>query len=120
MIYLFSSTQLREIVKLPVLFQHFIEHKQVSADLSFLEYLSDHYNSAPHTDNDEERDNQLPFKIIEVNSLSASAVPISICSILYKLPAEIIKENTFKYREGFVPSPNCGKIWQPPKGLLHT
>jgi len=116
-LYLFSTTEFREILKLPVLFQHFNEHKQLNHHLSFFGFIYDHYNSVPHTDNDQERDNQLPFKTIDMSSFLTPAIPVSNLNNFEKAVKIIIKNDAFHYTEGYIPSPDTGKIWQPPKSI---
>jgi len=53
---------LGQLVKAPILFEHFKEHKQLDARISFVDFLIHHYSFEEHTDNDEDRDMQLPFK----------------------------------------------------------
>jgi len=53
---------LGQLIKAPVLFEHFKEHKQLDARISFLDFLIHHYSFEEHTDNDGDRDMQLPFK----------------------------------------------------------
>nr|WP_121271145.1 hypothetical protein [Pedobacter schmidteae] len=114
-IYLISGTELRELIKLPVLFQHFYEHKALNSEISFSTYLADHYNSIPHSDNDEERDNQLPFKTPGFNGLSMQAIPQFYCNYVKSPIRAIIPNDSFPYTENCVPAPDCGQIWQPPK-----
>jgi len=57
--HVFSLTQL---LKAPVLFEHFKEHQRLDASISFMDFLIHHYSFEKHTDNDESRDMQLPFK----------------------------------------------------------
>lgn len=116
-LYLFSTTEFREILKLPVLFQHFSEHKQLDQNLSFSGFVYDHYNSVPHTDNDQERDDQLPFKTIDMSSFLTPAIPVSHLNTFEKAVRIIIRNDAFHYTEGHVPSADSGKIWQPPKSI---
>ena len=116
-LYLFSATEFREILKLPVLFQHFSEHKQLKQNLSFFVFVYDHYNSVPHTDNDQERDDQLPFKTIDMSGFLTPAIPVSHFNTFEKAVRIIIKNDTFHYTEGYIPSPDTVKIWQPPKSI---
>jgi len=114
-LYLISTTELREIVKLPVLIQHFYEHKALNHEITFSVYLSDHYNAIPHTDNDEERDNQLPFKTADLNNLSMPAIP-AFYEHHFKKTVCIRNGNVHSlYIESFIPAPDEGKVWQPPK-----
>lgn len=59
LLYLVSFTELREVFRLPLLVEHYGEHKNQVAEMSFLEFLAMHYESdVAHDD----RDNSLPFK----------------------------------------------------------
>lgn len=113
--YLISSTELRELTKLPVLFQHFYEHKALNHEITFTDFIADHYNAVPHTDNDEERDMQLPFKSLDFNMLFIPAIPPP-CRVCVQKPLKtLIVNRRHFYMEEFVPSADGSKIWQPPK-----
>jgi len=114
-VYVISGTALREITKLPVLFQHFYEHKVIDCKITFTEYLCDHYNSIPHSDNDEERDNQLPFKTSDLNVLKMPAIPEEESGYLQRPVRTIVADDTFLYKENFISAPDCGQVWQPPR-----
>lgn len=114
-LFLFSNTGLREMVKLPVLFAHYFEHKELDSSITFLTYLMDHYNSVPHTDNDEDRDNQLPFKSVHFAGVFSPAIATIYISQLKKPVAAVIKGQHPVYTDCFVPGAAGGKIWQPPK-----
>ena len=119
--YLISTTSLRELVKIPVLFQHFFEHKDLNSEITFLTYLVDHYNDIPHTDNDEARDNELPFK--SSNSQGANGLNFAVPQFYsFSIKAPLPKEHkiTSIYQEGHIPSICQGKIWQPPKQLIYS
>ena len=108
------------MVKLPILFQHFYEHKALDEQMTFLGYLEHHYNNVPHTDNDEERDNQLPFKTHELfaNSVVSLALPPSF-EVIPKKVYQIIPKQKILINNDHIPnSAFAGKIWQPPKAIL--
>lgn len=114
------STELQELIKLPLLFQHYFEHKAINEDISFSEYLVDHYNSIPHTDNDEERDNQLPFKSADQNSILTSAAVPPSNKFVIKTPTIIVFNSESIYNEDDIPAAFTGSIWQPPKSLIYS
>jgi hypothetical protein len=59
LLYLVSFTEFREILRLPLLVEHFQEHKGQVAEMSFLDFLVMHYETdVPHDDTDM----SLPFK----------------------------------------------------------
>jgi hypothetical protein len=115
-IYLLCSTQLKELLKLPILVEHFIEHKQLDTKISFIEFLCMHYAHGNVKDADYEKDMKLPFKSAENSSQSSTS---------FYLPSpnfkpEIIVHFTegkqqfslynFTYSSAFLSA-----IWQPPR-----
>lgn len=114
--HLVSATALQELVKLPVLFQHYFEHKALNDKLTFTKYLVDHYNDIPHTDNDEARDNQLPFKSDQqtANGLVSLAIPQNY-QVNLKFPIPTAVKLAVGYTEDHIPNSYQSKIWQPPK-----
>ena len=59
-----STTELHELCRLPALLQHYQEHKKKDSRLSFPDFLALHYTGSHPDDNDEEEDNELPFKSV--------------------------------------------------------
>ena len=58
-LYINSHTELHEALRLPVLLEHYQEHRQKATDMSFWEFLVMHYKTdVPHDAND----SRLPFK----------------------------------------------------------
>ncbi|MBC8985033.1 hypothetical protein H9X96_04510 [Pedobacter sp. N36a] len=112
---LIFSTGLQELIKLPLLFQHYFEHKALNEDISFSVYLFDHYNSIPHTDNDEDRDNQLPFKSIDKNSILTSPATPPFHKYTIKAFSALLKLNPVIYHDDHIPYAYLDTIWQPPK-----
>lgn len=58
-IYLVSFTEFKEVLRIPLLVQHYGEHKDKAGEMSFLEFLVMHYETDEAHD---DRDNRLPFK----------------------------------------------------------
>lgn len=61
-VFLFSSTELHELARLPRLFIHYIHHRQEDPSLSLAGFMRLHYRQDHPADNDERDDQQLPFK----------------------------------------------------------
>jgi|GEM_PF-68687 len=117
---LIFSTELQELLKLPLLFQHYYEHKAINEEITFVRYLADHYNSIPHTDNDEDRDNQLPFKSEDKNSvLTSLAIPL-FNGFTIKSLITIMTSRLPVYDDDDIPHTSLGRIWQPPKYLIYS
>ena len=68
---------LGELCKLPVLYDHFVEHRNLDKSIDMLDFLSMHYLGHDLDDNDQDRDMQLPFKKVD-NHFSFQIVPVPI------------------------------------------
>lgn len=61
-VYLFGATEASQLLKLPVLVQHYYEHKAGNASVTLVQFLHMHYMGHDDNDDDNLRDMQLPFK----------------------------------------------------------
>lgn len=73
-IYLCNTTELIELVKIPVFFAHLNEHRAEKPGTSIWGFVVEHYFSGDVKDKDWERDMELPFKSHE-HVTNASPVP---------------------------------------------
>ncbi|HCW09264.1 MAG TPA: hypothetical protein DGG95_18055 [Cytophagales bacterium] len=111
LLYINSNTELHEILRLPVLIEHFSEHKKLVGDISLWEFLVMHYNTNDSHDAD---DSRLPFKD-PGHSFTASTLAIPIPKIVLNETELIVKvSHVFCYDKTFISS-HLSKIFQPPK-----
>lgn len=81
------QTPLGQLVKLPVLIEHFIKH-QKQEGVSLIGFLTDHY-ATDHNDADLPEDENLPFKNISFNTIGYAIVtPASQPNVFAPLPAD--------------------------------
>jgi hypothetical protein len=115
-VYLLSTTQLIELLKMPVLVEHYLEHKKQNPSITILRFLDLHYMHGCPRDNDYDRDMQLPFKV-PTHSALASVVYIVPSSIPVLLERAVFREHAKTFPKGsFIYSYNyLSLIWQPPK-----
>lgn len=115
-IYLFSYTEARELWKLPIVFQHFQEHKILNPDLSFIDFLDIHYmHGSPH-DGDYDRDMQLPFKTPFSSNCANANFIITIPDFLTEQKiSQIVKKPLLFYTHSGYSYNFHSSIWQPPK-----
>jgi hypothetical protein len=114
--YLISSTELRQLLKFPLLIQHYAEHKAENRSLNLVQFLAMHYNDEDIIDLDYSKDQQLPFKsqggytgaILSV--VESTAFYSSILKVEIALPVAHAISN-----ESFISSTFRSSIWQPPK-----
>jgi hypothetical protein len=117
-LYLFSSTEFKQLIKLPLLFEHYKEHKAIDGNISFLQFLRIHYHDATVIDDDYARDMQLPFKSHDVchsnsiTALTATFFPVT----LEKLPSACIQKHIIS-NDDFINSVYLSSVWQPPRPM---
>jgi hypothetical protein len=110
-LYLNSFTEFHELLRLPILVEHFQEHKLQVNDITFWEFLVMHYKTDVPHDN---QDNELPFKD-KNHSFTAPAVSLPFQKLVLKAPSVSIEiKHTSYYKVAHFTSPNQA-IFQPPK-----
>lgn len=115
-IYLFSTTQFSELLKVQVLIEHFQEHQQWDKAMSFSSFLYMHYveDDVPAPDHD--RDMQMPFKMIHSNAMTfvsfiVETPQLFINSIVhFEKQKQILPSDDFGYASLYLSA-----IWQPPQ-----
>ncbi|PJJ79550.1 hypothetical protein [Mucilaginibacter auburnensis] len=114
--YLFSTTELHQLLKLPIVFQHYKEHKAWNSGISFLDFLDMHYmHGSPHY-GDYDEDMQLPFKSFD--KCLSTTIPVIVpqkIKIAVHQPVKLKKQMRFMLTDDFIPSLYLSRIWQPPK-----
>lgn len=114
--FLISSTELRQLLKLPLLIQHFTEHQQENKNITIWEFLSMHYEEASKIDLDYGKDQKLPFKSDE--GYTGASIGVFVPTAFYSLVERSFYQETvlhFVSNEDFVHSVYLSSIWQPPK-----
>lgn len=112
-VYLFSSQEVREVFKLPVLVEHFTKHRSLNPEMSFADFFEMHYIHDVK-DGDYKEDKKLPFKSYEGHHhtqeifLSKWQKSFSIFFIFFE-----DKESDFYYVERFYTS-DIPSIFRPP------
>ena len=99
------------MLRMPILLEHYSEHKQKVSDISFWDFLVMHYKTDVSHDSD---DNQLPFKD-PGHSFTASTLALPIHKMVLKETITLTKiDYSFSYSETFIAS-HLSKIFQPPR-----
>lgn len=114
--YLLSSTELRQLSKLPFLFEHYVEHVSKEKGLSFSAFLELHYSTHVNYDNDYDKDMKLPFKTHDgcLCNNTTAFLPDYFAPLHFK-PVYTGLSGFKKYQDAFVGSSYLSNIWQPPK-----
>jgi hypothetical protein len=59
-LYLISTTEVYQLLKIPTLIEHYWEHKKLNPEMSLTAFLKTHYEN-PVKDGDYGKDQKLPF-----------------------------------------------------------
>jgi hypothetical protein len=110
-LYLIASTEFHQVLKLPLLVQHYTEHHDQVQDMTFWEFLVMHYETdVPHDD----QDMSLPFKDCHHPLTAQSiAMPVQKISLAALTPVQTDRLPIFDH-SGFHSS-YLEEIFQPPK-----
>ena len=112
--YLVSTTELYQLLKIPTLVEHFIEHNGDNPEITLISFLKMHYDD-PVKDDDYQKDQQLPF--------IAHSCPLALLFTLNAdFTVEIEKQIILDYHKEinsfydlFYDKDASNSIWQPPK-----
>lgn len=117
--FLFAGTELHQVLRLPALVLHFVEHQATSPDLSFVAFLQEHY-SGPEINypGEDEKHEKLPFKdnhCLQVH-FSVVAIPVVASLALQEPAAELLNTQlTILPTANLVCPAYNGDVWNPPK-----
>ncbi len=116
LIFLTANTEAHQLLKLPMLVHHYIEHKKQNQKISFTDFLNMHYVMADDGDGDTAEDMQLPFKsdntcgnVCGIGFISNSNYELIIKAI--SAENKLFNNHTVE----FISSAFLSSIWQPPK-----
>jgi hypothetical protein len=104
-------TEMKEMVRLPLLVEHYLEHRELVPEMSFLQFLAMHYKTDVAHD---ATDMELPFKGCDQSCFCPTfTVPDQ------RLPVEVVSTDRQEYfveYVSFIPSSGLDEIFQPPRG----
>ena len=87
-IYLLGATQLQQLLKMPLLLEHYKEHKLDNGNLSLISFIYQHYVGDDGNANDDQKDQNLPFK--SANFQMQNTVVFSVFK--YELPKIMVPQ----------------------------
>ena len=114
-VFLLANTELHEVLKVPLLLEHYILHKQEDKNQSFLTFIYKHYVSVQdhfHLQNDHDG---LPLKTKDCIKYNPGIVSFLVIPYarLQEAPYQL-KQRIF-FKKVFLSNLNQGNIWQPPQ-----
>jgi hypothetical protein len=118
-IYMLSFSEFHQFLRIPVLVQHFIEHRQQNPNTTLLGFLEEHYIHQYIHDADYQRDNQLPFRAANCCIVSANSLPSCECPyqpvVAVAASFEETKNEFVLYDEDNHSLLSVADIFQPPR-----
>ncbi|SJZ60716.1 hypothetical protein SAMN04488128_101895 [Chitinophaga eiseniae] len=117
LVYLFGSTDAGQLLKFPLLVEHFKKHKQENVQMTLLTFLKLHYVDEQPFDDDYQQDMQLPFKTPDIICMTLHTVipptPVTLFTPVIELP----REDYLIINDGPPPCRLPDNVFQPPKSL---
>lgn len=115
-IYMLSATATKELMKFPLLAQHFYDHVEENRNTGLVSFLLMHYYVEDGTDKDAAEDNQLPFKSAEYAAVASFTSLAPPAGAEISVNPFITDSHSFAtYTDLFLPSQYLAAIWQPPR-----
>ena len=114
LLFLNAHTAFGELLRLPVLVEHYTEHRQINQE-SFLDFLIQHYaRQIRHSHGNSQDHEKLPFKSVNTNAQAPVLLPEPAPSLtpVWVQPTPALK--TMPHRQHYA-SAYQNSIWQPPR-----
>ncbi|MEI6948551.1 hypothetical protein V9K67_15260 [Paraflavisolibacter sp. H34] len=112
---LLTHVGLYQLLKLPVLAQHYYEHQRTNKELSLLSFLKTHYFIDDTRNADYARDQQLPFKTDTALRVILQLPFIPASPPVLRVPYGAVKQAVFvHYMRNLLSPPHYG-IFHPPR-----
>lgn len=115
-VYVLGTTEMDQVLRLPLLVKHYLQHKAESPGITMYAFFKMHYIDPQPFDDDYQQDMQLPFKRIDVRCIPQP-------SILPEIVASVIPRTVFYvphyilYNEQHMPDWQLNGIFRPPQRL---
>lgn len=105
-------TEVPELLRFPILIEHFIEHRSQVPEMSFLQFLDMHYKTdIAHDATDEE----LPFKDCCRVVPNAMFTTLADLNLTFESPLPVGQQEFCSSFNSFIPSTGFDEIFQPPR-----
>jgi hypothetical protein len=108
------GTQVQQLLKVPVLLTHYLEHTEQDSSISFSKFLYMHYSLPDDHDGDKDKDMKLPFKHFGNYHFATAEVAQPVVIVLHSTP-EYGTIVVPIHNAGYFKSRAIADIWQPPR-----
>lgn len=106
-------TEAPELLRLPILVEHYVEHRSRVPEMSFLQFLDMHYKTDVAHD---ATDDELPFKQCCRVVTTPIYTTLAELNFNFQAPVPTEQKEFSSTSNSFVPSTGLDEIFQPPRG----
>lgn len=105
-------TEVPELLRVPILIDHFMEHRSQVPEMSFFQFLGMHYKTDVSHDS---TDDELPFKDCCRVVTNAMFTTLANLSFDLEIPLSSCTQEFCSSYHSFIPSTGLDEIFQPPR-----
>lgn len=102
-----------QFAKFPILVEHFREHQRLDERITFIDFLAMHYWGTDMNDNDDARDNQLPFKNDHIHYSFSFFSPLNRVEV--ELPLFTVNNMRPQLTKNFHTDAHLAALFRPPQ-----
>ena len=114
-IFLITNTVFGQLLRLPTLIHHYLEHVEWD-NTTFLEFLNEHYAKEINHPDDKHNDHEkLPFKNIDVQSSQVLSIAPQHDFMLSKPVFILVERKRSIHKQQHYSNAYLDSIWQPPR-----
>jgi hypothetical protein len=114
-LYLLSTTESYQLLKIPIIVEHFHQHQKNNKDITLLEFIDIHYMHGSPVDDDYEQDMHLPFKRVNHNVNMTPAHVKTVMNISFILALLPQGDDFVVVDDPRIQSKYLTPVFQPPK-----
>ena len=109
-----ANTELNQLLRLPFLIHHLLDHHNNEPDETFADLLNQHYSDYQSHSGNDDHDN-LPFKTTDYATAQVSLAFVNPNQFSIPRPSIFYDKISPFHNEAFYSFAVVGNIWQPPK-----
>ena len=115
LLYTFGATDACQLLKLPMLVQHYFTHRQETPGITLTAFLALHYQDTTIIDDDFQQDMQLPFKAMQSDPCLSVVMVIPGPIVYAYTPTEVSTAVHIVVNDDKPSATELHSIFQPPK-----
>jgi hypothetical protein len=113
-IYAIGSTELDQLLRLPLLVKHYIRHKEENSGITIAAFIKIHYIDKQPYDADYEEDMQLPFKTADCHCIILPSILPAPITTVYNTITPALREYVL-FNDHNIPIPQKDALFKPPR-----